>query len=141
MHCARSKKRIDVVYQYARHLCLIDRGVHLPPIYIYIHCARSRKKTDVVYWYARHLCLIEGGPSAFGIYMCLVYIYIYIYIYIYRSAIPLHLAVKLICFTIGLFILLSKDFIIRTKSSIYMNLFILIGLILVVVVVMLLLVV
>ena len=84
MHCARSRKRIDVVYQYARHLCSIDRGVHLPPIYIYIHCARSRKKTDVVYWYARHLCLIEGGPSAFGIYMCLVYIYIYIYIiYIY----------------------------------------------------------
>ena len=49
----------------------------------------------------------------------LVYIYIYIYVYIYRSAIPLHLAVKCICFTIGLFILLSKDCIIRKKINLY----------------------
>ena len=38
---------------------------------------------------------------------------VHIYIYIYRSAIPLHVAVKLICFTIGLLILLSKDLIIN----------------------------
>ena len=57
-----------------------------------------------------------------------------VYIYRERSAISLHLAVKLICFTVGLFILLSKDLIIRTERSIYMNLFILI---LVVVVVLL----
>ena len=44
-------------------------------------------------------------------------------------------------FTIGVFILFSKDFIIRTKRSIYMNVFILIGLILIIVVVVLLVIV
>ena len=60
-------------------------------------------------------------------------------VYIYRPNIPLHLAVKLIFCTIGVFMLLSKDFItIRTKRSIYMNVFILIGLIPIIVVVVLL---
>ena len=36
MHCTRSRNDTDLVYQYARHLCLIDGGVYLPPIYICI---------------------------------------------------------------------------------------------------------
>ena len=92
-----------------------------------MHCTRSINKTDLVYWYTRHLCSIDGGVHLTLVSICAL-------VYIYRSAIALHVAVKLICFTVGLFILHSKDLIIRTKSSIYMNLFILI---LVVVVVLL----
>ena len=40
MHCAISRKKTDVVYWYARHLCSIDGGLHLPLVsicaYIYI---------------------------------------------------------------------------------------------------------
>ena len=62
MYCARSIKKTNVMYQYARHL---------PPIYIYIHCARSIKRTNVVYLYGRHLCFTDGG-----VYLPSIYIYI-----------------------------------------------------------------
>ena len=76
-------------------------GVGLSASYPYLHCTRSRKKSDLMYWYARHLCWIDWGvylPSAdCGVYMCII-------LFIYRSVIPLHVAAKFICFTIGLFI-------------------------------------
>ena len=71
MHCTGSSKKTNLVYWYARHLCSIDRGVHLPSIYIYMHCTRSSNKTDLVYQYARHLCSIDGGS------ICLWYLYVY----------------------------------------------------------------
>ena len=137
MHCARSEKKTDVVYQYTRHLCSIDGGSSACGIYmsisLYVYRSAIPLHITVKLIYFT-ICLFLLCSKAFGIYMC-------ISLYIYRSAIPLNLAIKLICITIGLFILLSKDFIIRTKRSIYMDLFILICLILVVVVVVLLVVV
>ena len=37
MHCARSIKKTNVVYPYARHIGLIDRGMGLSASYIYIN--------------------------------------------------------------------------------------------------------
>ena len=100
MYCARSIKKTHAVYWYAGHLSSIDGGFS-SAFYIYMHCARSIKRTNVVYRYARHLCLMLGVHLTLVSKCALVSIY--------RSAIPLHVAVKLICFTIGLLILLSKD--------------------------------
>ena len=62
MHCTRSRKKSHLIYWYARHLCWIDGGVHLPARYL--HCSRSRKKTNLV-------CSISGGS------ICLWYIHVF----------------------------------------------------------------
>ena len=59
MHCTRSNNVTDVVYWYAKPLCLIDWGVYLHPRYM--HCTRSSNFTDLVYRYARPLCSIDWG--------------------------------------------------------------------------------
>ena len=68
MHCTRSWNDTDLVYWYARHLCLIDWGVYLHPIYM--SCITSRDDSDMVYQYARHLCSIDCG-----VYLSSIYIY------------------------------------------------------------------
>ena len=77
--------------RYTMDVYIIDGGIL--DLQIHIHCTRSSNESHFVYWYGRLQCLIDGGVH------------------------PLHVAVKFICLTIGLWILLSKDLIINLFAS------------------------
>ena len=103
MLCTRSRQISDFMYQYARHLCWIDRVVHLslvsicflyalvfPYIFLYkltvsngLSLATLNSK-EFTQWSGSFK---QGGPSAFGIYMpvyALVFSYIFPISWLFR---------------------------------------------------------
>ena len=130
MHCTRSREEIsfDILVCKAS---MLDRRGGPSASYPYVHCTRTMRKSDLMSQYARHLCWIMWGSLSACYLICIV-LYVAseliwctlmqgIYaqqmggnltlvsecavLYIYRSAILLHVAVKLIYFTVCLLII------------------------------------